>query len=81
ISCFVFLRRFRKDPTWRSLQWWTLAAGAITAASVVVMSVGPARAPLAPNAFNEWNGAIQRTALITYLSWQFTFAMALHSRR
>lgn len=77
VSCFVFLRRFTADPKWRSLQWWTLAAGTIIAASVVVMSVGPTQPPAAPNAFNEWIGVIQRTALVTYLAWQFTFALGL----
>lgn len=80
VSCFVFLRRFREDPKWRPLQWWTLAAGTITAASVVVMSVGPTQPPAAPNAFNEWRGLIQRTFIVTYLSWQFTFALGLRRR-
>lgn len=80
ISCFVFLRRFHEDLKWQSLQWWTLAAGTIIAASVVVMSIGPTESPAAPNAFNEWEGVIQRTALVTYLIWQFTFALALHRR-
>jgi hypothetical protein len=86
ISCFVFLRRFRqapkwrKWPKWRALQWWTLAAGTITAASVVVMSIGPTKPPAAPNAFNQYIGAIQRTALITYSSWIFTFAAGLRVR-
>jgi hypothetical membrane protein len=77
VSCFVFLRRFREDPKWRSLQWWTLAAGAITTAVVIVMAVEPARPPAAPNAFNEWRGLIQRTFLVTYLIWIFTFAFCL----
>jgi len=80
VSCFVFLRRFHEDPKWRSLQWWTLAAGTITAASVVVMSIGPTQPPVAPNSFNKWIGVIQRTAIITYLSWQFTFALGLRRR-
>lgn len=80
VSCFVFLRRFREDPKWRSLQWWTLAAGTIIAAAVVVMSAGPAQPPAVPNAFNEWIGAIQRTALVTFLIWQFTFALGLRRR-
>ena len=77
VSCFVFLRRFREDPKWRSLRWWTLAAGAITTAVVIVMAVGPAQPPAAPNAFNEWRGLIQRTFLVTYLIWIFTFAFCL----
>jgi hypothetical protein len=80
VSCFVFLHRFREDPKWRSLQWWTLAAGTIIAASVVVMSIGPTQPPAAPNVFNEWVGVIQRTAIVTYLSWLFTFALGLRRR-
>jgi hypothetical protein len=82
VSCFVFLRRFHTgdDPKWRSLQWWTLAAGTIIAAAVVLMSVGPTKPPAPPNAFNQCIGLIQRTALVTYLSWQFTFAMRLRKR-
>jgi hypothetical protein len=79
-SCFVFLRRFHEDPKWRPLQWWTLAAGTITAVVVVLMSVGPTRPPAAPNAFNEWRGLIQRTFIVTYLSWIFTFALRLRTR-
>jgi hypothetical protein len=81
VSCFVFLRRFRVDPNWRSLYGWTLAAGTIIAASVVLQSVGPARPPAAPNAFNEWVGLVQRTALVTYLGWLFTFALHLRKAR
>ncbi len=78
VSCFVFLRRFRDDPKWRTLQWWTIAAGMITAAAVIVMSVEFTQPPAAPNAFNEWRGLIQRIFIITYLSWIFTFALGLH---
>ena len=77
ISCFVFIRRFHSDPKWRSLQWRTLAAGTITMAAVVLLSAGPTRAPAPSNAFNEWNGLIQRMILIPYFVWQFIFAMEL----
>jgi hypothetical protein len=77
ISCFVFLRRFHSDPEWQWLQSWTGATGAIMVASVVVMATGPTKAPAAPNAFNAWNGAFQRAALIPYLLWTFAFASGL----
>jgi len=80
VSCFVFLRRFREDLKWRPLTRWTLLAGTITAAAVLIMSIGPTRPPSAPNAFNDWNGAIQRIFIVTYLSWQFTVALWLHRR-
>lgn len=80
VSCFVFLRRFRADPKWRPLQWWTLAVGMITVGAVVLLSAGPTRAPAPPNAFNQWNGLIQRMILIPYFAWQFIFAMELRQR-
>lgn len=79
VSCFVFSRRFRIDPAWRSLWWWTLAAGTISTAVVILMSVGPTQPPAAPNVWNAWKGLIQRTALITYLVWQFTIALGLRT--
>jgi len=80
VSCFVFLRRFLADPMWRSLWPWTLAAGVITTVAVVLMAVGPAQPPAPPNAFNAWQGAIQRTFLITYMVWVFLVALRLRNR-
>ncbi len=81
VSCFVFLRRFRADPAWRSLQWPTLAAGIITLAAVIFMAVAPTRPPEPPNGFNAWNGAVQRVFIITYLAWVFIFAWRLRTLR
>jgi hypothetical membrane protein len=81
VTCFVFARRFRVDPAWRSLRWWTLAAGAIITVAVIAMSVGPTQPPAPPNAFNAWIGAIQRTAIVPFLVWQFTVALRLLRRR
>ena len=77
ISCFIFFSRFRNNLKWRSLQWWTLTAGVIIAASVVLMKVGQAKLTGVPDVFGEWIGVIQRIAIITYLSWIFTFALEL----
>jgi hypothetical protein len=68
VSCFVFLRRFWVDAAWRSLRWWTLAAGIIIVAAVVLLRVGPTQPPAPPNDFNAWSGLIQRTAPVTYLA-------------
>lgn len=80
VSCFVFWSRFRRDPTWRSLAWWTLTVGVITSAAVILMSIGPTRPPALPNAWNEWSGLIQRAILIPYFVWLFTFATSLYRR-
>ncbi len=75
VSCFVFFRRFQKDPKWHSLQWWTLIEGAIMTVAVVLMSEGQKNPLLLPNALNSYIGLIQRVVIITYLSWIFTFAL------
>ncbi len=77
ISCFVFLRYFRNDLKWQPLFKWTLVAGIVITAAVIIMSVGPNPPSEASNIFNEWVGLIQRVALITYLAWHFTLAYRL----
>src|SRR6266545_5799965 len=79
ISCFVFWRRFRQDPKWQHLQGWTLAAGIITTAAVVLLSVST-KIPVTPNAFTPWNGLIQRMVIIPYLIWIFIFAFTLRNQ-
>ncbi|MDQ3249451.1 MAG: hypothetical protein M3Q45_09655, partial [Chloroflexota bacterium] len=65
------------DPKWQSLQRWTLAEGTTITAAVVLLSAGPTDPPVVPNAFNQWVGVMQRTAIITHLSWLVTFALKL----
>jgi Protein of unknown function (DUF998) len=79
VSCFVFLYRFRTDPAWRPLRWLTITAGITTAWAVLFLGIAPTRPPEAPNAFNAWNGAVQRVFVITYLAWIFMFARRLGS--
>lgn len=76
IGCFVFLRRFREDPKWQFLQWWTLALGTISAAAVVLLTVAT-KLPDTQNVFNEWLGLIQRTAIVPFMIWLFLFALGL----
>jgi hypothetical protein len=79
ISCFVFWRRFRTDPNWRVLQWWTLIATVVIALAVVLLRIGST--PLIDSGgLVEWIGLIQRTALVTYVVWIFTFALVLYKR-
>lgn len=80
VSCFVFFRRFRSEPNWRSFQWWTFAAGTIMAASVVLLNVELARAPTPTDAHNNWVGVIQRVAIITYMAWTSTLGLAMLGR-
>jgi hypothetical protein len=79
ISCFVFWRRFREDPTWKYLATWTFIAGLITVIAVVLLSIATKTTSLA-GLFTSWTGLIQRMVIIPYLTWIFTFAAALRKR-
>jgi len=75
-SCFVLWRRFREDPKWRWIRWWTLAAATVVTLAVVVQLVVRTTPPAPPHA---WAGIIQRTAILTYMAWLFAFAVGLLS--
>lgn len=77
ISCFVFWRRFRSNPNWRNLNVWTIIATLITVVAVVVLRVASSPA-LAASDLAGWIGLIQRTVLVPYMVWIFTFAYALY---
>jgi len=76
VSCFVFWRRFRKDTLWRTFAGWTLAAGVIIVAAIVLMKIGQIE-PVATNSISPWIGLLQRLALITYFAWIVAFAWRL----
>ncbi len=77
VTCFVFLRRFREDQKWRFLQWWTLSAGIIITVGVVLLSIAT-KLPALQKSFIDWLGLIQRTAIVPYMIWLFTFALGLY---
>ena len=79
VTCFVCLRGFRREPTWRSLQWWTVAAGVTITPAVVVLTIATKIAP-AEIAFNGWLGLIQRMAIVPYMVWLFVFALTLRRK-
>jgi len=79
ISCFVFLRRFHKDPNWQFLQWWTLGLGVISALGVVLLTFAT-KSPDTQNVFSDWLGLIQRTAIVPFMIWIFIFALGLLKR-
>lgn len=79
VSCFVFWRRFRVDPKWRALRWWTFAAGTIVGSFVMLLTLAT-KPPFAPNALTPWVGLIQRLALVPYLAWTASVAVVLLRR-
>jgi hypothetical membrane protein len=79
ISCFVFLRRFRQDREWRVLARWTLTAGVLSVALIVVLKAIVWTTRLVPeNAAGAWGGLVQRLFFFTWLGWQFAVAVRLH---
>jgi hypothetical protein len=79
ISCFVYLRRFRTDPKWQSLQWWTLVLGTISAAGCILLTLFT-KFPALQNMLSDWLGLIQRTAIVPFMLWAFIFALGLLRR-
>jgi hypothetical protein len=74
VSCFVFARRFRREPRWRSLEWCTLAAGTTIAIAVAILAIAT-MVVSAHDTFAPWVGLIQRVAVVPYLVWLFIFAL------
>jgi hypothetical membrane protein len=74
VSCFVYLRRFRIDPKWRSMWWWTLLLGTVSAAGSVLLTLFT-KFPDLQNMLINWLGLIQRTAIIPFMVWVFIFGL------
>ena len=76
VSCFVFLRYFRKEMNWRFLLPWTLFLGVIIAAAssllLVFMNI-----PAAQGSMFDWLGLVQRLSIVPYMLWLFLFALVL----
>jgi hypothetical protein len=79
ITCFVFLRRFREDPNWRWFKVWTLVLGIIISFGVFMMIVS-IKIPTTAVYFANWNGLIQRIALVPWMIWLFVFAVGMLKR-
>ena len=77
ITIFIFLRRFRVDTNWQTLRGWTLVLGIVAATAVIIFTI-VSKSPNLFNAFAEWIGLIQRTALVPFMIWLFIFALHLH---
>ena len=75
VSCFVLYRRFRRDPDWRTLSGWTLAAGVALVVEVVLLKV----AQLSGHGLFDVRGLVQRVLLCTFMGWVFVVALRLWS--
>jgi len=79
ICIFVFLRRFRIDPQWQSLQWGSWILGIMCAAAVVLLTAA-SKLPAEATVFTPWLGLIQRFLIIPFMVWVFIFALGLLRR-
>jgi hypothetical protein len=80
VTCFLFVRRFREEPTWRPLTRWTLFVGVMIVFWVVLMKIGQIEA----GRLRALEGLLQRMGLVTFLAWTFIFARRLsrlHSKQ
>jgi hypothetical protein len=76
-SAFVLFRRFRSEPGRRAMAGWSLAAGIIMLAAVVVLKAATLPPPASPNALTAWVGLIQRVAIVTLMSWVVSVGVRL----
>ncbi len=73
VSCFVFYRRFRRDPAWHRLAAWSLVAAVSLVVGIVLLRL--AQQP--GGALFAWRGLVQRAVLITFMGWLFAVAAYL----
>lgn len=73
ISCFIFLRRFRSDSSWRLFAWWALAVGILLVVGIGLLKVSQ----FPQSSLFASKGGIQRIILIAYMAWLFTLALKL----
>lgn len=76
----VFWRCFREHEKWQSLSAWTMIAFLIIVVATILLKMVPVL-PAAPNGFTPYAGLIQRTVIITYMAWIFTFALKLYREK
>jgi hypothetical protein len=79
VCMFVFLRRFRIDPRWSFLYWWTLVLVVISTAAVLLLTYA-SKVSAEATPFTPWMGLIQRFLIIPFMVWVFIFALGLLRR-
>jgi Protein of unknown function (DUF998) len=79
VSCFVFLSRFRKDPTWNSFVLWTLIISLLLSATLALF-IFATKFPIGKSIFHASLGLLQRMVLVPYMFWIFTYALAFYKK-
>jgi hypothetical protein len=79
ITCFIYLRRFRADPNWQSLKWWTLGLGIIISIALLLLTI-TSKLPDLLILSKPWQGLIQRFIIVPFMLWVFLFGLGLLRR-
>jgi hypothetical protein len=79
VVCFVYLRRFGRDPRWRGLWTATLVLGTIAAVADLVFTLAT-KVPGLVTVTGPWAGLLQRLVLIPFMAWVAVFAIGLLRR-
>jgi len=75
VNCFVLWRLFRAHEKWKPLSAFSLIAGIIMVALIVLMKIGQLQTGL----LHDWAGLIQRCCLI--ISYALIFVISLKMRK
>lgn len=80
LVCFVFLRRFGREPAWRWFWGPTLALGGFAAVADVVFTAAT-KSPNLVAVTMPWAGLLQRLVIVPFMLWVIVFAAGLLRRR
>jgi hypothetical protein len=72
----MFWRLFKKEEKWKFLQGWTLVAGIMIIAMIVLMKLSQLESNTT-NSLKPFLGLFQRVLLCTYFGWTFIVALKM----
>ena len=78
ISCWTFLKLFKKEKEFKSLKNVTLLFAIIITLSLIAFTY-VTKVPSSQNIFQNLNGLFQRLALIPFMVWLFYFAFSIRN--
>jgi len=79
ITCFVYWGRFRADKEWNSMKIWTQIMAIVITLCLVVFTIVTKNSILEYK-LGSYVGIFQRSVIVPYMIWLFTFAIAINRR-
>jgi hypothetical membrane protein len=80
ICCWVFFRQFKKKPVFKALLYPTLVASILETIGVMFFTF-TSKIPSIQSELSNWNGLIQRIAIVPFMVWLCYLAFMLSSNR